>query len=358
MKIWVISDTHLGQRNGNKRWQAIANDCYDKFMMPLFREKASNGDVLVHCGDVFDNRQSINIGAINDAVRWFEGFSDTFSCVYVLCGNHDTRDVNSTDVSSLECLKHIKGVNVIKTQKREKVGGAVVNFVPWQNDDAVLKEWLGIGGDYTFCHAEVYGAKMNYSGVRSEHGVRDLSVKNIYSGHIHYRQSHGNVVFVGSPYAMTMGDVGNDKGVYSIDLSTGEVEFHKNNVSPTFVKIKKADFAGDVESLSRAYANKFVEIAIDADDINDTAFVRLVTAVGELGEVCDIRMNVAHSIIEDAEVKSGWDNGESVSLNEMMGRYVRLTMVNREEGEVDEVLSRCGVILDRLGDVTNNDISI
>jgi DNA repair exonuclease SbcCD nuclease subunit len=59
--IWLISDTHFGLKGDNPIWMQDIYDYFDKVLFPLMEEKVKPEDILIHCGDVFDNRSTIGL---------------------------------------------------------------------------------------------------------------------------------------------------------------------------------------------------------------------------------------------------------------------------------------------------------
>jgi hypothetical protein len=86
--------------------------------------------------------------------------------------------------------------------------------------------------------------------------------KGVYSGHIHLVQRNKNFVFVGSNFQMDRNDYGDQKGLFTIDVETGEEEFIKNNVSPVFKKVRIVE-EDDIETLEDLKDTKdYVDISI------------------------------------------------------------------------------------------------
>ena len=91
----------------------------------------------------------------------------------------------------------------------------------------------------------------------------------VISGHIHKRQETDKVVYVGSPYQMSRGDIDNQKGIYKLVLSTGEMIFTPNDYSPIFQKIDITKFLNftDKERMD-ALKNNYTDIVIDEVNID------------------------------------------------------------------------------------------
>lgn len=102
----IISDTHLGARSNSVEWLEVMKDWFYSDFIPKVKEIYQPGDILIHCGDVFDNRQSVNLLVLHEGIRLFEELSAIFeSGVYVIAGNHDVMRKTTNEVSSLDCLK-------------------------------------------------------------------------------------------------------------------------------------------------------------------------------------------------------------------------------------------------------------
>ena len=246
-RVWIISDTHLGCRSNSVLWLTLIEDYFFNFFIPLVKEKHKEGDVLYHTGDVFDNRQSINLRAQDLGIRIFEELSKIFGEINIIVGNHDIMRKNSNEISSVDCLKYIPNVNVYKDLAIIDYDTARCFLMPWRRDVDHEIETVNLCKqslsedkfNFLFCHSEVQGIRTNPS-QRLYEGGNDVKVfkdfDRVYSGHIHYRQERDNFVLVGNPYQMTRSDRGNEKGIYILDLESGKHEFIINDYSPKFIK--------------------------------------------------------------------------------------------------------------------------
>ena len=66
-KIFLISDTHigLGYPNSVDKWFKVHQEYFSDFFIPLLKERLNPGDIVVHLGDLFDNRNVIPINLLN-----------------------------------------------------------------------------------------------------------------------------------------------------------------------------------------------------------------------------------------------------------------------------------------------------
>lgn len=243
-RIFLISDTHIGCRANSIMWLNIIEDYFFNFFIPYCRENYKEGDVLYHLGDVFDNRQSLNLAAQNLAIRIFEELGQIFPEVHIIVGNHDIMKKNSNDIASVDCLKYIPNINVHKEPIVLDYPDAKCLLMPWRRDRdheiETLEEYEKQDIDYLFCHTETQGVQTNANRYNLYQGGNPVNTfenfKRVYSGHIHYRQEKSNFILVGNPYHMTRSDRDNQKGIYVLDLGSGEHEFTPNTRSPIFIR--------------------------------------------------------------------------------------------------------------------------
>jgi len=269
-RIWFISDTHLGVRNSSAEWIEIIDEYFEQFFFPTVQEHLRPGDILIHAGDFYDSRQSVNLRVLDQGVRITERLANTFSeGVWMLVGNHDIFGKNSNEINSLKSLKWIPGIRVCEDPLTLQAGPSSVFLMPWRKDNEDLQTTLDGAAphDYLVCHADIQGLKYNKYATLDKHGTevaRFRKFGQVFNGHIHYGQRQGNVLTLGCPYELTRSDMDNQKGIYLLDLATREMKFFPNDVSPKF---KKMSFnwilEQTLEDLNLQFHNNFVDIIID-----------------------------------------------------------------------------------------------
>ena len=189
-RIFILGDIHIGIRSSTVEWQDITESYFNDFFIPLLKERVKPGDVLIQLGDVFDNRQSINIKVQHIAIKYFEIISKILP-TYIIAGNHDCYNKKSNEVSSLDCLKFIPNLYIYKEPKLIDFGKAKCLMLPWcstAKQESEILESFKNKADYVFSHSEMAGLMLNRK-VKQEHGtpINSFSAyKRVYSGHIHY----------------------------------------------------------------------------------------------------------------------------------------------------------------------------
>lgn len=267
-RVWLITDTHFGVRSNSREWMDIIEEFFEQQFIPLLREEGRPGDIIVHCGDTFDSRQSINLYVLNKAINIMEKLVNIMP-VYSIIGNHDIFMKYSNDINSMKVFKHLQNFTVFEEPTHIKTSsGKTLFFLPWIDDHHELTEVVKDPkntADILFCHADVSGISFNRY-VKTDEGAdveAFVGYHRVYSGHIHYAQKHKNVRMLGTPYELTRSDMGNTKAIWRLDLETDEEECWENKVSPKFLKYRlEWILERSVEELQELFYNNFVDILI------------------------------------------------------------------------------------------------
>jgi DNA repair exonuclease SbcCD nuclease subunit len=270
-RIIFITDTHLGVRNNSNDWIEIHENYFNNWFIPLCKKIYRPGDCLVHLGDVYDSRQSLNLRVLNLGIEIFESLSSIFKDgIYIICGNHDIYGKNTNEVNSLKSLKWIPGVNIFEEPETINFGPKKVFLMPWRKDHDAEREVLRSveSHDYMFCHTDLKGLMFNKF-VRIEEGLNydDMDkFERVYSGHIHYSQNFGKMRMLGSPYQLTRSDTDNLKGITVLDLETGYEEYYENTFSPKFIRLSFEKVLNSTpDELNPIFKNNFIDILVDPE---------------------------------------------------------------------------------------------
>jgi DNA repair exonuclease SbcCD nuclease subunit len=221
-KILIIGDTHLGlgYPNSVDKWFKVHKEYFEDFLLPLVQKELTEDDIIIHCGDLFDNRSVVPINILNYAQYILEKMSQVCP-VHIIIGNHDIYNKSDNDVNSLKPYSYIPNVYVYETTTKITFNGKDILLMPWvesrQEQVNLLKQYSGC--DYLFCHSDLNGAKMHLTSVAHKNAdkidVEEFSgYKNVYSGHIHILQVSKNFTFVGNNFEMDRNDINNQKGIF------------------------------------------------------------------------------------------------------------------------------------------------
>jgi DNA repair exonuclease SbcCD nuclease subunit len=350
-RVIFITDTHLGIRNNSTEWIEIHEEYFKKWFIPFCKKIYKKGDVLVHLGDVYDSRQSLNLKVLNLGVEIFEGLSEIFKDgIYVICGNHDIFGRNSNEINSLKSLKWIPKVKIFEEPETIIMGTKKIFLMPWRKDHTTEREILSNiegGFDYLFCHTDIKGLLFNKF-VRIEGGLSYDEIskfERVYSGHIHFSQNFGKVRMLGSPYQLTRSDLGNLKGITVLDLETGEETFFENKISPKFTRISFDEVLNSTpEKLNPIFKNNFVDILIDPQ-------IAVKAPLGILSEYIESPRKISFTPIEQPDLSildEGFHDleGKNFSILELTKIY--LENKNYESLKKDKIYKAIQKLLEKV----------
>lgn len=244
MKVFITTDWHFGVYVNNlDKWLNMMEDYFYNFFIPYLKENVKDGDILVHCGDLYDNRTSIPIIASYKAEKILVEISKILP-VHLIVGNHDLWNKGSNDINSVRLFNFVENINVYTETTTIEVFGNKLVLMPWiEKRLDMIKQIQSNSGDYLFCHSDLNGCRMHLNSVAHRNADKiDVDefnrFKHVFSGHIHIRQTNKNFTFIGSPYQMDRNDMGDQKGITILDLISGDINFEPNNYSPVFKKVQ------------------------------------------------------------------------------------------------------------------------
>jgi DNA repair exonuclease SbcCD nuclease subunit len=268
MKVFLTTDWHFGiYLNNLDKWLNMMEDYFYNDFIPFLKKNAKEGDILIHCGDLYDNRTSIPIIASYKAEKILLEISKILP-IHIIVGNHDLFNKGSNDVNSVRLFNYVDNINVYTETSILNIGGQKLVLMPWiEKRVDMIKSIMDNHGDYLFCHSDLNGCKMHLNSVAHRNAdkidVGEFSkYKHVFSGHIHLVQDNENFSFIGAPYHMDRNDMGDQKGITILDLDTDDISFSPNKYSPIFRKfsILKED---DVDRLDELIGSKdYIDLSI------------------------------------------------------------------------------------------------
>ena len=263
MKIAIITDTHYGARKGADYIHSYFKNFYDNIFFPYLEK--NNIDTIIHMGDVFDSRKSIDYQSLEWSKRVvFEPLKKYK--VYAITGNHDAYYKNTNKVNSPELL--LKDYDNIITYSKPieiNVGGLDILLLPWINSENFeeSKEFINNSkSKIAMGHLEINGFKAT-RGHMMEDGM-DVSLfskfEKVYSGHFHTRSTDGKIYYLGNPYEMYWNDVNDKRGFHIFDTET-LIHTPINNPYKLFYNIYYEDTPHQTFD-STEYTNKLVKVIV------------------------------------------------------------------------------------------------
>jgi calcineurin-like phosphoesterase family protein len=336
-KIFLIGDTHigLGYPNSVDKWFKIHQQYFSDFLIPLLKKEVSPGDIIVHLGDLFDNRNIIPINLLNYGIDIVEEISQ-IAPLHIIVGNHDLWSKSASEINSVRPLKYIPNVKTYSKSEILEFNGLKILMMPYiekrleqinlinQNKDC----------DYLFCHSDLNGCKMHLTSVAHKNSDKiDIeefnSFSKVRSGHIHLVQQNKQFTFVGSVFQMDRNDYGDQKGIFVIDTTDGTEQFFPNNVSPVFKKVRVVG-EDDVETLEKLKDSKdYIDIAISNSLlINNRKLRRKLEIILEKSNFASVEYidDITRELVDGEEVNESQDIDEEnldISINLDYEDYIK-----------------------------------
>lgn len=296
-KVAIIGDMHFGIKAGNPYFLVFQIWWLEEALKKM---QAMGITTIIQTGDMFDTRALIKLNVLhffmNDFARLLKKYGIELWITYG--GNHDMFYRDSNEISSIDILKLLSDDKITFEVNKDHVGlmqwrGKNLAFMPWINKNnkvRLFEELSEVKADYVFGHFELVGMPM-IPGVLCEHGIDPKELKNfkrVISGHFHTVSTHTNCTMVGTPYHLTWGDVqdGNNRGFWTLDLDTDELEIHQNEDHMTLFSVITYDptvkydaawlepYKGTIakilvkEKPEAKHYKKFVELLMKADMID------------------------------------------------------------------------------------------
>lgn len=335
-KIFLIGDSHigLGYPNSVDKWHRVHKEYFSEFLIPLLKKEITPGDIIVHLGDLFDNRNVIPINLLNYGMDIVEEISK-IAPLHIIIGNHDLWSKSASEINSVRPFRYIPNVHIYDKTSVLEYNGLKILMMPYI--ESRLEQIKTINEnkdcDYLFCHSDLNGCKMHLTSVAHKNSdkidIEDFRpFKKVRSGHIHLVQTNNNFTFVGSIFQMDRNDYGDQKGIFVIDTDTDTEKFIKNTISPVFKKIRVVS-AEDIELLESLKDSKdYIDIAISNNLlISNRKLRRKLEVILEKSNFASVEYidDITKELVDGEEISESVEEGEilDISINLDYEDYIR-----------------------------------
>lgn len=282
MKFFKISDLHYGKYTlDSDKWLKLMTSYMYEWFIPTVKKHIKKDDKIIILGDIFDNRNSINLKVITAVVKLFEDLSKLGE-VHAIVGNHDMYLMNNPEINSVCMIRNIPNVFIYEKPTVMTFANKDVVFMPWihgkDNELEVISKYSG--ANLLLCHSDLNGCRTQLYPTRP-HNRKILEIDDfkgfdrVFSGHIHIQQTINNFTFVGAPYHLDRNDIGNEKGIWVYDVKTGKELFIENDFSPQFKKIEIYDEAALKTLKEEDFNNDFIDLHISKTFLSSNPKLRL-----------------------------------------------------------------------------------
>jgi DNA repair exonuclease SbcCD nuclease subunit len=280
--VAVVGDLHLGiAPNNSLKFEVLLESQISFFRECLIPELRARGiKTVIFTGDLYDQRRRVDSKITQFVEGLFEKELAEFECI-VLQGNHDTYYKDDLAVTSLSNIWSKSNVQAITKITPKTILGKRFLFVPWLTtalEQSFIENVSKVSGkfDYLVGHFETLGFQYeagNISTIGLDPELFYTNFKNTLSGHFHtqsYKEVNGNSIhYVGTPFQLTFGDIGETKGFIVLDIETNKREFIENTVSSKFVR-----FSGRAElSKYETFKRCFVELEYPEGTSDEELFI-------------------------------------------------------------------------------------
>jgi DNA repair exonuclease SbcCD nuclease subunit len=317
MKVAIITDTHYGARKGSKYLHDYFELFYKNVFFPALEEHGI--DTVIHMGDAFDSRKSIDYQSFEWAKRVvFEPLKKYK--VHMIIGNHDCYYKNTNNTNSPQLL--LQSYSNIKTYQEvteAKIDNLNVLFIPWINAENFENTVNAIKVSSSKCamgHLELNGFRAHRGHTMEEGMDSSLFEKfdRTFSGHYHTRSDNGRIFYLGNPYEMFWNDVNDKRGFTIFDTETLE-HFYINNPYKLFSNIYYEDTPHQTFDASE-YENKIVKVIVKKKT-KVKSFEKFIDKLYSVG-VQDLK------IVENFEIQESEDFeiSEEESTISILNRYI------------------------------------
>ena len=317
MKIAIITDTHYGARKGSTHLHNYFQLFYDNIFFPTLEKE--NIDTIIHMGDVFDSRKSIDYQSLEWAKQVvFEPLRKYK--VYAITGNHDCYYKNTNHVNSPELLLNDYS-NILTFSKATEINvdGLDILLLPWinsENYDESLEAIQNSKSKVAMGHLEINGFKATRGHMMEDGMDTDVFSKfnAVYSGHFHTRSTDGKITYLGNPYEMYWNDVNDTRGFHIFDTDT-IIHTPVNNPYKLFYNVYYEDTPYQTFD-STPYENKIVKVIV-RKKTNPKQFQKFIDKLYATG-IQDLK------IIENFELIEGenFEMEEDENTLSLLNRYI------------------------------------
>jgi DNA repair exonuclease SbcCD nuclease subunit len=333
MKVALINDTHYGARKGSKLFHDYFELFYKNVFFPTLEQYGI--DTVIHMGDAFDSRKSIDYQSLEWAKRVvFEPLKNYE--VHMIVGNHDSYYKNTNNTNSPQLLlKDYPNIRTYSSPTEIKVGNLDVLLLPWicmENEEKSLKMIKKTKAKVAMGHLEFQGFRVNRQ-IVMEHGLEAnlfTNFKKVFSGHYHTRSDNGTVFYTGNPYEIYWTDVNDTRGFTIFDTETLE-HTPVDNPYKMFYNIYYEDTNYQTFD-TREYENKIVKIIVRKK--SDTKkFEKFVDKLYS-SNIAELKIIENFDIQEPVEFEA-FESEDTISI---LNRYIQEAEISLDKSIIQKMM--------------------
>ena len=329
MKLAIITDTHYGARKGSKHLHDYFELFYKNIFFPSL--EAEGIDTIIHMGDVFDSRKSIDYYSLEWAKRVVFEPMKKYK-VHAITGNHDCYYKNTNEINSPELLlTNYDNITTYSSAQDIKIDGLDILLLPWistDNFDESLSKIKKSKSKVAMGHLELNGFRAHRGHVMEDGMKIDVFNKfdKVYSGHYHTRSDDGRIYYLGNPYEMFWNDVNDPRGFTLFDTDTLE-HTSINNPYKLFYNVYYEDTNHQLFNTTE-YENKIVKVIVRKKS-SPKEFQKFIDKLYRAG-VQDLKIVENFAIVENED----FDIDEDENTISILNRYIDEAEIEFDRGVV------------------------
>lgn len=272
-EILLCADLHI---YAHKRSFERLKDCLKALEWVLQTAKSRNIKDVVFAGDLFQDRQKIDIHTYSLTFDILSKYCDGTINLWLLLGNHDLWYQDKWDINSILPFTALPEVTLIDQPCELKIAGQNIDFLPFvRNPIEHLKTLEANKNKLLVGHLAVHGADLhglfsNLADVILEHDGDMVKVgpelfahwEQVFLGHYHGEQRLGNVEYIGSPLQLNFSEAFQEKHIIVYDVASGKKDYIVNNFSPRHL------IADDDNIANFDLKNNFVRLSTSAKTVD------------------------------------------------------------------------------------------
>ena len=334
MKAAIISDTHYSARKSSKLFQDYFELFYKNVFFPYLEE--NNIDTVLHLGDAFDSRKSIDFSGLEWTQRVVLEPLSKYN-VHLLTGNHDCFLKNTNKINSPELLlQQYPNITVYSEPSEVTIGNLKVIFVPWINQENE-KQTLDLINKTTakVCmgHLELNGFVAHKGHVMedSRDPIPFTKFDKVFSGHFHSRSDNGKIFYIGNPYEIYFNDVDEERGFIVFDTETLEHKYVNNPYKLHYQLYYEDTDYRDLDYTT--YTNKIVKVIV-RKKTNVRKFEKFIELLNN-ANVAELKI-VEYSELPEVENFESLETEDTFSI---LNRFVDDSEIDLDKSKVKTIIS-------------------
>lgn len=267
--VLCVGDLHMGVHKNRLNHLLDLASWFKEIMV------SHNLTDIIIPGDIIHTREEVAVPVLDTMSQFFTILKD-FNII-ITVGNHDCYYNNRSDIHSLTTLNQWENITVIDKPTTYIVFGRKLGFCPWACEKQDIPECDILFGHFDIKTFQMSGKKLSSHGFEPDELLSKSTtvISNHYHGTQKRTYKNGTILYLGSPYEQNWGEVSERKGVYILDIMSGDTQFLENKISPRHIRIRLSELLAlgvITDQIKQSITGNIVQFVIDqalsSDDID------------------------------------------------------------------------------------------